>query len=87
MRYKGQITPGQIDRDYPHQVEIKVLAGGLGTRLNAMHDACRGVDYQTRGIGKKHVETGVDGERFCFKTAAQADAFQARFGGERITPS
>jgi len=40
MRYKGQITPRQIDRDY--QVEIEVPGDGLGTHLNVMHDACRG---------------------------------------------
>ena len=42
MRYKGQITPRQIDRDDPHQVEIEVPGDGLGTHLNVMHDACRG---------------------------------------------
>jgi hypothetical protein len=35
-RYKGQITLRQVDRDYPHQVEIAVPEGGLGTLLNAM---------------------------------------------------
>jgi hypothetical protein len=84
MRYKGQITPRIIDREYPHQVEIPIPDAGLGSRLNAMHDACRGVDYQTRVIGKKRIETGRDGVRFCFKTPEQADAFRAEFGGERM---
>ena len=85
MRYKGQSGPRQIDRDYPHQVEIEVPGDGLGTRLNAMHEACGGVDYRTRGIGKRLMETGRDGIRFCFKTPELADEFQARFGGERLT--
>jgi hypothetical protein len=37
MGYKGQVTPRQIDRGYPHQVEIAIPEGGLGTLLNAMH--------------------------------------------------
>jgi hypothetical protein len=58
--------------------------GGLGTRLNAMHDFCRGADFQTRGVGAKRLRTGRDGVRFCFKTLELAEAFQARFGGERL---
>jgi hypothetical protein len=84
MRYKGQITPRQIDRDYPRQVEIAIPEGGLGTLLNAMHDFCRGADFRTRGIGVKRLETGRDGVRFCFKAPELAEAFQARFGGERF---
>jgi hypothetical protein len=37
-RRKGEITPHQVDRDYPHQVEIAIPSGGLGPLLNAMHD-------------------------------------------------
>jgi hypothetical protein len=50
-----------------------------------MHDACRGLDYQTRGIGQKRIETGRDGVRFCFKSSDEADAFKTKFGGERLT--
>jgi hypothetical protein len=78
MRYKGQVTPRQVDRDYPHQVEIAIPEGGLGTRLNAMHDFCRGADFKTRGIGLKRLETGRDGVRFCFKAPELADAFLVR---------
>jgi hypothetical protein len=63
MRYKGQTTPRQVDRDYSHQVEIAIPEGGLGTLLNAMHDFCRGADFRTRGIGLKRLETGRDGVR------------------------
>jgi hypothetical protein len=82
MRYKGQTTPRQVDRDYSHQVEIAIPEGGLGTLLNAMHDFCRGADFRMRGIGLRRLETGQDGVRFCFKTRDLAEAFQARFGGE-----
>jgi hypothetical protein len=85
-RRKGETTPRQVDRDYPHhQVEIAIPSGGLGTLLNAMHDFCRGADFRTRGIGLKGLETGRDGVRFCFKAPGPAESFQARFGGERFT--
>lgn len=86
MRYKGQRTPRQVDREYPHQLEIAVPEGGLGKRLNELHAACGGIDYATRGIDRKQwMATGRDGVRFCFKTAEQAGAFHARFGGKRLT--
>jgi hypothetical protein len=84
-RYKGQIPPRQIDRDYPHQIEIAAPGDGLGPLLNAMHDACRGAEFKTRGIGRKGMETGRDGIRFCFKSPELADAFEALFGGEQMT--
>ena len=74
----------QIDPDYSHQVEIAIPEGGLGTRLNAMHDFCRGADFRTRGIGVKRLETRRDGVRFCFNAPERAEAFQARFGGSPL---
>jgi hypothetical protein len=84
MRHKGERSDRQVDRDYPHQVEIAVPPGGLGVRLNEMHDACRGIDYATRGIGRKRIETGRDAVRFCSNSAEAADAFHPGFGGERV---
>jgi hypothetical protein len=62
-RRRSEITPRQVDRDYPHQVEIAIPEGGQ-TRLNAIHGFCRGADFLTRGIGLKRLETGRDGVRF-----------------------
>jgi hypothetical protein len=60
-RRKVEITPRQVDRDYPHQVEIAIPSGGLGpllshARLLATHDFCRGDDFRKRGIGMKQNE-------------------------------
>ena len=33
MRYKGQTTPRQIDRNYPHQVEIAIVLYIANCRL------------------------------------------------------
>jgi hypothetical protein len=87
-RRKGEITPRQVDRDYPHQVEIAIPSGGLRPLLNAMHDFCRGADFRTRGIGIKRPETGRDGVRFCFKAREPAEAFRAPLGASgAIGPS
>jgi hypothetical protein len=50
-----------------------------------MHEAYRGLDFRTHGIGRTRIETARDGGRFCFKSPAQANGFQAKFGGERLT--
>jgi hypothetical protein len=84
MRYKGQVTPKMIDRDYPHQVEI-LSDDNLGPRLPTMHEFCRNMDVKTHGLGKRRIEIGRDGMRWCFKTPTDADTFLARFGGERFT--
>ena len=44
-RYKGRPSAQSIARDFPHVVEIAMPAGGLGKRLDAMHEfhARRGI--------------------------------------------
>jgi hypothetical protein len=79
-RRTGEITPRQVDRDYPHQVEIAIPEGGLGTRLSAMDEFCRGADFRTCGMGAKRLRTGRDGVRFCFKTPDMAEAFRPGLG-------
>jgi hypothetical protein len=36
-RYKGRASPKEIERDFPHMVEMRVPLGGFGSKLNAMH--------------------------------------------------
>jgi hypothetical protein len=43
---KGEITPRQVDRDFPHQVEIAIPDGGLGSQLNASHDLCSAPTFE-----------------------------------------
>jgi hypothetical protein len=70
-RRTGEITPRQVDRDYPHQVEIAIPEGGLGTRLSAMDEFCRGLS---------NMRYRRDGVRFCFKTPDMAEAFRPGLG-------
>jgi hypothetical protein len=36
--YKGRIGTKEIERRYPHIVELMVPLNGFGTKLNLMHD-------------------------------------------------
>jgi hypothetical protein len=80
-RYKSQVTPQMIDRDYRHQVEI-LSDDNLGPRLVTMHEFCRDMDMKTHGLGIRRIEIGRDGMRWCFKSPHDANAFCERFGGE-----
>jgi hypothetical protein len=84
--YRGQIKTSEIERRYPHIIELMVPPNGFGTRLNRMHDwhSTRGIQSQ-RGSGRYHDERHF--VRFCFADPEEAKAFQEEFGGELIRPS
>ena len=84
--YKGQIKSTEIERRYPHIVELMVPSNGFGTRLNEMHrwHTTRGIQTQ-RGSGRYH--KGRHYVRWCFADPEDAKAFQKEFGGELISPS
>ena len=81
--YKGQIKTTEIERRYPHIVELMVPLSGFGTKLNLMHDwhSFRGLESQ-RGSGRYH--DGRHFVRWCFIGPEDAKAFQDEFGGELI---
>jgi len=84
--YKGQIKTTEIERRYPHIVELLVPLKGFGTTVNDMHDwhSIRGIQTQ-RGSGRYH--KGRHYVRWCFVGSEDAKAFQYEFGGELIRPS
>jgi len=86
MAYKGQIKPTEIERRYPHIVELIVPLNGFGTKLDLMHEwhSFRGLETQ-RGSGRYH--DGRHYVRWCFADPEDAKAFQKEFGGELIRPS
>jgi hypothetical protein len=45
-RYKGRASAKEIEKDFPHIVEMRVPLGGFGSKLNAMHRW-----HKTRCIG------------------------------------
>jgi len=84
VRYKGRTSTKEIERHYPHIVELMVPLKGFGTTLNDMHKwhSTRGIPTQ-RGSGR--YREGRHYVRWCFGGQEDATAFQAAFGGELIT--
>jgi len=82
-RYKGRRSPAVVERDFPNIVEMPVPPGGLGKRLDAMHDFHTGRNIQShRGRGRH--EEGRDFIRWCFADPIVAEVFAAEFGGKCI---
>lgn len=79
-RRKGELGTFAIDRQWPHQV---ALPNPLGAAFPDIVAFC-----QERGASPRNHTYFDDGWRiaFCFATAADAAAFQARFGGQPIDP-
>jgi hypothetical protein len=70
--------PCEIDREFPHQVEIAML----GDRLYVMHAYCvsRLFNMRTQSIRTAAGEV----TRWCFVDGVHADEFRSRFGGRRF---
>lgn len=77
--YKGRSSRKTIERDFRHHVEIAIPPGGLGKRLDAMHEFCtaRGV----RSHAFTHRKKGEFLIRWHFADPAMAAAFAGVFGG------
>jgi hypothetical protein len=83
-RRKGETTARMNERDYPHLVELPLPPGGFGSTSEDMLDFHRERGIQMwRGRGRN--DEGQFFVTFCFADPAQADAFQERFGGARLT--
>ena len=78
-RYKGRASAKEIERDFPHVVEIRVPLGGFGSKLNAMHRW-----HEARGIRAIHStgrrdEINRDIIRWCFSDPVAAKEFAEVF--------
>jgi hypothetical protein len=83
---KGEMTPTRIDYEYPHQIEIPIPFGGLGTGQHDMNEFCRsrGIQFATFGVGRLWHKPDREAVRYCFRVADDAEQFQAMYGGERV---
>jgi len=72
--YKGRISPKQIERDFPHSIDIPIPEGGLRRRLDQMHEW-----HLVRGIHAKLGSAGLWTARFCFSDPATAEEFARAF--------
>ena len=83
MRRKGELSPADIDREWPHQVALSACASRRGG-YKAIHAFCENLSLCPRGHSVFH-----DGRRYnvyCFANPIDADAFMRRFGGEKFDP-
>jgi hypothetical protein len=80
MPYKGRPSAKTISREFPFVVEILVPEGGLGKKLDRMHEF-----HRLRGIRDQHIPRRREGERdcvrWCFRDRLIAESFAAEFSG------
>jgi hypothetical protein len=84
-RYKGQPSAKETAREFPFVVEIMTPEGGLGRRLDDMHQFHRHRRITDNRIPRRRDEEH-DYIRWCFKDLAIAEAFAAQFSGTLILP-
>lgn len=83
-RRKGELSRGEIDRQFPHQVALPSRATG-GKALTDVLDFGR-----HRSMAPRRPCFVRDNEYWtvwCFADRQDAEAFQQRFGGEFMAPA
>lgn len=83
MRRKGELSPAEIERGWPHQVALAARFCERGG-YKEIHDFCECMSLCSRG------HAVFDGEWFhvyCFAKPEDADRFKQHFGGEMFDPS
>jgi hypothetical protein len=80
---RGQTTGRTNERDYPHIVEVPVPNGGFGDTSWAIEGFHKEHGIESKR-GRGSYDEGQFYVRYCFHDPAVADAFRARFGGERL---
>lgn len=84
-RRRGELSKGAIDSGWPHQVAVheSVIAGRNYVTVHYWIDA-EGLSLCLRGHA--FVRAGAFHNVLCFAEEDHAKRFQARFGGEMMTP-
>jgi hypothetical protein len=80
-RYKGRLSHKQIERDFPHLVDVRIPPDGLGRRLDEM-DAW----HLARGLRALRSSACLWTARFCFADTATATAFKLEFASDLQIP-
>jgi hypothetical protein len=81
MRYNDRPSSKTIERKFPHVAEIAVPLGGLGRRLDAMHEF-HAVCSIKACLGRSRREDNQDHLRWYFSEPTTAAAFAEKFGGK-----
>lgn len=80
---KGELNAKRIDAEWPHQVALRAEAT-LGARYVSARLFCEALSLAPRGHTFIRDDTYFN--VWCFAVQADAEAFQAKFGGEFIAP-
>jgi hypothetical protein len=81
-RRKGELSPAQIDRGWPHQVALP--SSQVVREFGAIEAFCRDLSRAPRGHSVVHENQWFN--VYCFADPDHAQRFMARFGGERFKP-
>jgi hypothetical protein len=83
-RYKGRTDPKDIEKTYPHIVEMIVPLGGFGKKLDDMYEWHWAKDTEAmRGNGWRD-DSGRFYVRWCFANLITAQDFARKFGGSIV---
>jgi hypothetical protein len=83
-RYKGRTDPKEIEKTFPHIVEMIVPLGGFGKKLDDMYEWHWARDIEAmRGCGWRD-ENGRFYVRWCFANLITAQDFARKFGGSIV---
>ncbi len=82
-RRVGDISKNMIDRDWAHQVEVPAEIC-QGRQMDVVLDFCRPLSIAPLG-GRRQRINDREFLRYAFAKPEDAYAFQARFGGLRLT--
>lgn len=81
MRRRGELTSADVDREFPHQVAVRCIAGQNVGYLNQCGP------YSSLCWLRHHVGDGEQSyEVLCFSDPDQAAAFRDVIGGEDFDP-
>jgi len=84
VRRKGELSPSRIDREWPHQIMLPAEEC-LGQQYSIIAEFCAELSLCPRG------HSLVVSDRWqcvsCFAEKADAEKFQARFGGVWFDPA
>ena len=84
MRRKGELSAARIDRDWPHQIMLPYDQVN-GQHHKDIHAFCADLSLCPRGHSIMRDDQWH--RVFCFVVKADAEKFQAQFGGEWFDPA
>jgi hypothetical protein len=83
-RYKGHTDPKEIEKAFPHIVEMIVPLGGFSRKLDDMYEWHWAKDIEAmRGNGWRD-KNGRSYVRWCFFNLTTAHDFARKFGGSIV---